>query len=785
MGLFGGKKTYVTSVAYNLAGDEADRPNFLKSLVIGNVVTNPNFSISETLQQGYIKGPGIKLRSFGRWSQGEYSDVMGSTTSTIIGGNSPSTQVLQEQIPHHPDESVWVQRTDTGRADSSWWADAWMLENYPDQIDTDWTSDVDESTGELMIQLVDGSVHISEMDDYDPVASYVYAGYVVSHVEHHEEEEDPDTGETIPAYDETIYGSLNVFIYKIGSGNAALDAMVNGQSETSFYFPIIPVRIDNEFVGPDKDQWDISELDNDATEAQINAAFEAAQEAHPEDTLPINFPELYPLAKKAVRKAVGGRFDDIATSVAKNVSLEDIDYAYVVFGSSLNTKENTAKQYQWDFFSRILDSQLSVNVGEFKGDLANYTTKLKAWREWYQGGKVGPEPERVLLPSLGSNSIRITADGSAAINYDVQVQWRAIGHSSGSGLAKPEAKRGDVWWTVGTDVAVEAILYDPSKDFSANDIYNMDVVTIHKQTEDDAWEAITIWGLLHVNWVYKDKSVEITGKEALEDTEESGFILPLHYDTYRQMSLVAGTQMANSCCYLVLNCYKVVKQKWYQTGIFQVFLIAAFVAITVATGGAGGAGLFGTHFAVGATLGFTGLAAAIVGGIANAIAAMLVLKAIGMGSTAIFGDKLGAIIGAIAGIVAITVGAGLLNGGNLSAGVAQLSRAENILALTNAAGQGLQGFIASAVQDVQLKTQELTKEFETRSKELEDLYAANIGSDRGVINAMDLTDVRQSYLYEAADTFLSRTLMTGSEVADFSIDILTNFAEWTISTDLP
>ena len=50
MGLFGGKKTYVSSVAYNMAGDELDRPNYLKTAVFGGIIMDNEFSVADMLR---------------------------------------------------------------------------------------------------------------------------------------------------------------------------------------------------------------------------------------------------------------------------------------------------------------------------------------------------------------------------------------------------------------------------------------------------------------------------------------------------------------------------------------------------------------------------------------------------------------------------------------------------------------------------------------------------------------------------------------------------------------
>ena len=56
------KKIKVFSDIYNLAGDINKRPNFLKTLVFGQTMYKSHPSMGRAITDGYLKGPGIKLR---------------------------------------------------------------------------------------------------------------------------------------------------------------------------------------------------------------------------------------------------------------------------------------------------------------------------------------------------------------------------------------------------------------------------------------------------------------------------------------------------------------------------------------------------------------------------------------------------------------------------------------------------------------------------------------------------------------------------------------------------
>ena len=58
----------VASVVYNMAGDEATRPDYLKTLLMRGVFSKVRNSIGTTLQQGLLNGPAMRFRSFYRWA---------------------------------------------------------------------------------------------------------------------------------------------------------------------------------------------------------------------------------------------------------------------------------------------------------------------------------------------------------------------------------------------------------------------------------------------------------------------------------------------------------------------------------------------------------------------------------------------------------------------------------------------------------------------------------------------------------------------------------------------
>lgn len=904
MGMFSsGPTTVVSSTIYNLAGDVNKRSNYLKTTVISNVVGDSTMTMGESLTQAYLKGPGIKLRSYARWAGGsaDYNHVIGNSSGQIITGNSLNTEQLAEQIPHDAGYIVALQQSSLGLADSSWWAEQYVAQHHPDRLLTDWSSSYDVPTNTITITYADTSTETFNPVGIDLYARYIYASYILttgeadgpvtpgvtvplgsgvpfpdlagwtadsdtvtpvpvtlntvvttvntysdgrpvetsssttpagsSYTEIHRIYEKTDfkgmdpanrtrtysirsiqyqdqTGAvvagtpsvvtshtdigggvtrttTVTTTVDTIvltrsyrtdtqditnntFSPARVFIYAYGSGNAVLDGMFNVPVDMGTFYPYVPIRINNKFVSTSY------------------------------------LPDVYAIAKKAYKKSVGGQLDDTIAQIADNASIGDIDYTYAVFGVSLNVAEVKCKSYIYTFFKTIMESQSfdTHAYEQWKIDWQKAKDSSDAYAQWLRDNwgtsddNVATMPELIPYPPLPQQSVWVFSGGNSPMNYNIQMSWSGVTETTGAGMQSPDHPVGDMWWVINPTETFHqtTVFVNDSEVVTYDTVITVTSVTLYHQVTANSWTAITLHGLEHRNMIYGGNSVFISAVDALNDKEESGFIIPLHEQIYRDTSLVDATQMATACCYLVFNCYQVVKKKWYQTGLFTVIIIIIIIIITWFTWGSGtgpaSAGLLGTNAAVGAALGFTGTMAIVVGAIANAIAAMVLMKLIGVASNLIFGDKVGAIVGAIASVIAITYGTAAMNGGGAAFSMSNLASAQNILALTEAAGNGYAGYMSAGTKDLIAETQQTLADYNTEAKNISDQWAKAFGTDLGQLDALSLftdagsTSTTTNFVPESRDSFLGRTLMCGSDVVELSHALVYNFTDITLSTDL-
>lgn len=791
----------VDSVVYNLAGDELERPSYLKSLVVRNVISGTKVSIADDLRSGYMNGPAMKLRDFFRWAArpANYNQV-GIPTGTLNLSKSLDAGIVAPFIPVGVGMTALGQTAKTGIADYNQWVEQYILANRPDDIDTAWSANIDQFTGDITITWVDTTTTTFTPANFSLTGRYIYTHYTTAEagttgavttgsvITLASGQDYPDTDdwtdlsggvfrlvstdsdetgvvevvqtmyqffdgvtqsyridEQINTY-ATFSGTL-IWIYKIGDGNSTLDNLAaNPGGFDGRFFPFIPFRIENKFLSE------------------------------------TYYPAAFPQVKKAYKKATGRNLSELIDKVADNESLNEIDHAYVTFGVSLNVRENECRKYAYTFFQSLMESQRNTaGYDAYLTALAIYNAQVAARLAW-QASPSGPRPLINKAPVLPPNVIKIQGTGALNSRYNVALNWDNITETTMPGVGVPGAKPGDVTLKHHQTIDIITTYIQPSRDagdrIMTRKTGEKQVMRIYWQRTDTSYTYLEVTNCVYTNYVYGSHVVTYDTKEALADTDESGFILPLHYDIWNRASLVSTSQMATACMFVVFNCYKVKKTKWYQSGIFKIFLVIVIAIVSAIFTGGGGFGLLGSNLLIGTSLGFTGLTAAIVGSIVNAIAGLIVstLLTTVLGRLGVIGQVLSFVFMFVAGQVASG-----FSTGSLAIQWGDLLRADNLMKLMDSVGNGVADMLRNSTLEMQKDWSDFAKNAKDEAAKIQQAYFEEFGYGAGAIDPFMFVDSVGAPIAESSDTFLTRTLMTGSDISGMSQELLSGFAEYSLT----
>jgi hypothetical protein len=406
-------------------------------------------------------------------------------------------------------------------------------------------------------------------------------------------------------------------------------------------------------------------------------------------------------------------------------------------------------------------------------------------------GQSEPSTVAFPLPRLSKLDLKSTSD-TAAIKYNTSIEWVYITESFGSGVGKAGVTANDLWWenfdTIqnysGTLEAYQATAAEKGLKVNTDGITHS---RLYWQVSDNYYSYLDLFGMVHVNMIYKGKSVRISSKDALNDADITGFVVPMHYPTIQNIPLTWANQLASSNKIIILNSYEVVKTKWYEKGIFKV-IIAIILAVVIALVFPPAAGLLGGNAAVGATMGYAvGSTAAIVAGAAaNAIAAIFLTQAISTVSVELFGEKWGKLIAAIVTVMVAGMASNYQQTGNFAMDWGKFMRVDNLIGMTDSVASGVQGYATNEISGIEEDMADATEEYEddvqSIIKRMEELGSSGVDLDPLMFVQQDNSDDR-NVTSEPSENFLRRTLLTGSDIAEMTHAMIDDFVE--ISLTLP
>ena len=553
---FGNKRVVkVYSDVYNLAGDIHQRPNFLKTLVFGQTMYKSYPSMGQAITQGYLEGPGIKLRQvIPKAHREDFYTTVGQSQATIRSMGNLDTAAVRDALNFRLNISSNVYEVDMGAPNMYWWGLQYLLDVHPERVNEIFDVSMNEAGTSLQIDFytnpedqepAETLEFPSDPDEIDNTADYLYVLYGIQAQPGLIEEEDGPTEEVddfsavegfgdpitevtedvtyewdevttvrdvYPDYEDTQEfvlpktdtRSVTVRTYKkitdipATPGNAQalrieetyvmtegfklvpeLEETVEEFEGFTRYTTVTDNRVEPaKFSQYNKKTYEVYAVNDQkvfihkrGTDPIFDDLFDqSVNEGYFFPLIPIKYDarpgtkprpryisdsddpldkEIYAKSKRVLGKASKrSAYDDIVEGLKENEDAEDINYAYVVFGSSLNSPAFTAKKYIYQFFKTFGDySPESANV--FNSYLQSQAIAQESRENWVAWNEAQQDtanplygtPEPLIIPYPVVPVREVALRSTSRLNLDYKVSWAYIHSEVGTGQLENLAPR--------------------------------------------------------------------------------------------------------------------------------------------------------------------------------------------------------------------------------------------------------------------------------------------------------------------------------------------------------
>lgn len=778
MGLFSSKKKiFVASSVMNLSGSD-NQAKFVPTTIVGGAIAGEK-QVGKYFIDQLLQSDGVKFRQFYRWAvRSGYSNAIGLASSVFYSDAPIDKEALQKALEdnlnyNRSNQEIVLEDAYIDWFDIQWIAEQWTSSNRPDLVGTikevnihntligshyenrkyTVTDDeghkytvkrkvlVNDYRQDVSIKYNNGTEVIITKTDYNEEARYLYITYRLVTYKLTEIPSDPKPD--IPAVDE--------------DGNPILDEdgnqiMIPQEPDPPTYIKEV-IKEEDKFIAYQEGK-NLAYLNKffSSGSALSGTYFPCIPYRHNGNWLSDSFmPNIYTWAKKAYKKLYGkNKYDSLVNQIKKSEGIDQCQFIYEQLGVSINTPWMEGKRYIFEYFYNIYLNE-AIATGN-KGQITNIVQAIK---------------------SIKGKSIFIKSDYGVC-NFSNRLRWDSMEYSLKNGKIFPGAKKNK--YRIYREKHYHTYVTTQWDNELGYVEVEYEVTTLHTilehQLSANRYERLNIENLYNDNIIYGGKSVTYSAYDELanagdeifdENTAngESGFLVPLEYSSFREAGLVANTDLAKASQYLVCNSYKIKKVRWYQRGIFKVVTTIVSVVLSAFTLGANLAALAAI------------LALSIL---INYVILPLLTKVL----TAVFGEIIGTILATVVIIIASAAIGSYAQGTTLTWG--SMCNVSNVMKLGEATLNGIAKYIQQSAQtmlgQVTAMTEQLTKQVEElNQKTLEMFGSHSLVSKDALLNNV--------YYPESPKSFLTRTLMTGADNANMTLDMVYNFPNYTISLQNP
>lgn len=374
----------------------------------------------------------------------------------------------------------------------------------------------------------------------------------------------------------------------------------------------------------------------------------------------------YKWQKKAMKKATGNRkyYDKVYDEIKKQGNAEMSAYIYYVFGVPANhCQYKHSARYALQFFKQIICPQYK-SLGE--------------------------------TPWFGNTGVTHILWGGRA-NFNFQSYWMYAFYQQGTGKcpADPKAKAGKIG--MNGNYAGCTVFYRQKTDnyWEMSGVQAFQTIFANIANGKAAGEFANWW-----EWTWDKKK---------HRRNYSKCFIPVVKEVFKNMSLVHWTDASQFVNYVAVTAYKVVKEKWYQKGIFKVIIaIVVFVVTVVISFTTGG---------VGATIGgaiMDALLATASSFVVTVIANYLIRPL----AVAVFGDTFGNIFADMFGTIVFVVGCFYFGG--LSSVMENFTNPSFLSEFANGVFGSIQRIYQSKLNDIKKQTEAFNDWYKTQQDKIDE-----------------------------------------------------------------
>jgi hypothetical protein len=153
---------------------------------------------------------------------------------------------------------------------------------------------------------------------------------------------------------------------------------------------------------------------------------------------------LHTACKKAFKKAVGAKFDNVQDDILANESIKDIDHAFVVFGVALNVEDNRNRRYIYKFFKHVMEATSTpFEEEEWLGEFDRVDENNQAYN---------PDGIMECYPDPPYKTLEIRSDHPGVINFKTELKWSFIKEQIGTGFLERRSEISEATvWTIKLD----------------------------------------------------------------------------------------------------------------------------------------------------------------------------------------------------------------------------------------------------------------------------------------------------------------------------------------------